>query len=120
VRHEGGVEVADVVVLRSYERGGWLDPRRAQHRLLAVSALQDARSELPGPLRLLGAGAGHDHHLVAQAARLLHRTQTQLAEPAKDDLPPGVGPALLPRPQLPVYPRGTAGTPFDALVTRKT
>jgi hypothetical protein len=87
---QGGVEVADVVVLGDDQRARHRHPGGPQHRLVAVVTGDQGGPQLPGPLgQLLGLGADHHDHVHAQVDQLLQGAVAELVQAAEDDVPAG-------------------------------
>jgi hypothetical protein len=91
---QGGVQVADVVVLGDDQGPGRGDPGGSQHRLVPVAARDQGRAQLAGaPGQLLGRRADDHDHLHAQAEQLLEGAVAELVEAAEHDVPSGRRPA---------------------------
>ena len=87
---QGGVEVADVVVLGDDQGAGRRHPGGAQHRLVPVAAADQGRAQLPGPAgQLLGRRAHHHDHVLAEPDQLLQGPVAELVQAAQDHVAAG-------------------------------
>ncbi len=94
-RRQGAVEVAEVVVARQDEHGGAVGVGLAQHMRQAMVADDEPDALLGQVLGRVGGRPDGDHLLVAQA-QLVDRPQTEVVEPADDDMPVHVGQSMGP------------------------